>query len=290
MHHAGFEETYDGLRTLLVRNVYLKSQPQDVQTFIKEKGLKVSLDEMITLSESYREAHNVGVGQESKPHQFLKKRNGKGDEKEKSNDKSESNNNSTASSNHAAGANQKSDVRRCFKCNSTSHLASSCSEKVNIPGPRPVTDDRKCYQCNETGHIARNCNQNQNKKFYGNKNAACSIIMRDEIEQNRICSDAEMAVKLPTGDRIPIVAAVSVSKPVESFLPELSKPHRGVGLVNGERVKFVRDTASSITIVRANLVQPNQMLDETVTCMLADGCIKTFKLANINVATPYFTA
>jgi len=49
----------------------------------------------------------------------------------------------------------------------------------------------------------------------------------------------------------------------------------------------VRDTESSIKIVRSSLVKPEQMTNQT--CMLADGCVKIFKVAEMNIITLYYT-
>jgi hypothetical protein len=41
------------------------------------------------------------------------------------------------------------ETRKCFKCESTEHLARDC--------PVPKAETRNCFKCDQQGHIARNC-------------------------------------------------------------------------------------------------------------------------------------
>lgn len=98
-----------------------------------------------------------------------------------------------------------------------------------------------------------------------------------------------MKVTLPNGEAVPVYAAMSEREKADKFLPDLVKAHNGQEWVNNQPVKFVRDTASSITIVKSSLVKPEQMNDQTVRCMLAGGCLIVFKLAEVDITTPYHT-
>ena len=117
-------------------------------------------------------------------------------------------------------------------------------------------------------------------------NQGIKINLQHVIETSK---PSGLNITLPNGEIAPIIAVVSERKKADKFLPDLVKAHKGQGYVNNRPVKFVRDTASSITIVRSNLVKPEQMTDQTVTCMLADGCVKVFKFAEVDIITPYYT-
>lgn len=252
---GGKAESYEDLETLLVKNNYFRSQPKCIQVFIKEHGSHLSLQEMVKLSEAYREAHDIKAENENfskfskdkviKP--FVKPTEVKG---------TQNTNQSSNKQTKESDAEKKMNKRACYGCGSEQHMLRNCPN-------------------------AKDKTRTFNKSDQRNQSAACSI-----IESSK---PSELTVVLPNGETVPIVAAVSERKVTDKFLPDLVKAHKGQGLVNNRPVKFVRDTASSITIVRSNLIRPEQMTDQTVTCMLADGCVKTFKLAEVDITTPYYT-
>ena len=46
------------------------------------------------------------------------------------------------------------------------------------------------------------------------------------------------------------------------------------GEANGVEVEWLRDTGSSVSIVRSSLVTPDQYTGKVVTCILVDQCVK----------------
>ena len=55
---ANFEETYEGLEDLIVRDQYFLTCPKELQTFLKEQG-KLDLMQMTEKSTNYIEAHGL---------------------------------------------------------------------------------------------------------------------------------------------------------------------------------------------------------------------------------------
>jgi len=55
---ANFEETYEGLEDLIVRDQYFLTCPKDLQTFLKEHG-QLDLKQMTEKSTNYIEAHGL---------------------------------------------------------------------------------------------------------------------------------------------------------------------------------------------------------------------------------------
>ena len=262
LKHSGYDQTYEDLETMMVKNCYFKSQPKPIQIFIKERGQRLTLEQMVTFSESYRDAHGIVPGENESGNKFLSSKN------EKSSHKIDKGN--LASVNKTTDRNGKS----------------TPAQTKNVEGER---DKRKCYGCQSDKHMLKDCpyrNEKASGKSYPNqKNAACSVITPSDQGAKLLENYHSGTVSLPNGDIVPIVAAV---KQQEKYLPDLKKPHKGVGYVGDQKVKFVRDTASSITIVRADLVKPEQITDKEVTVMLADGCVKTYPIAEICISTPYY--
>ena len=247
---GGKTESYDDLETLFIKNNYFRSQPKCIQVFIKEHGSHLSLQDMVRLSEAYREAHDI-KSENDNPTKFGKEK---------------------ISKNFVKPAEAKS----------TQNTSQITANKVKEIPTDKKTDRRACYGCGSEQHMLRDCPNKKNVKTgHKNQSAACNVVEASK--------PSELKVTLPNGETIPVIAAMSERKKTDKFLPDLVKAHKGQGLVNNRPVKFVRDTASSITIVRSNLVKPEQMTEQTVTCMLADGCVKVFKLAEVDITTPYYT-
>jgi hypothetical protein len=263
LKHAGYDQTYDDLETLMVKSCYFKSQPKPIQIFIKEKGQKLTLEQMITFSESYRDAHGIIPGEIESGNKFL------------------------------SGKNEKIFTQKATKGNVASVTKNVDRVDKSTPTQTKIVegekDKRRCYGCQSDKHMLKDCphrnERGSSKNFPNQKNAACYVVTPTD-QGNKLLGNCQgRTVSLLNGDFIPFVAAV---KQQEKYLPDLTKPHKGIGYVDGQKVKFVRDTASSITIVRADLVKPEQITDKEVTVMLADGCIKTYPLAEISISTPYY--
>ena len=53
---AGYEDNYDGLKSLIIRDQFFITCDRQLQTFLKEKG-KLSLKEMAKAANDFYEAH-----------------------------------------------------------------------------------------------------------------------------------------------------------------------------------------------------------------------------------------
>jgi len=69
---------------------------------------------------------------------------------------------------------------------------------------------------------------------------------------------------------------------------DMRKNHTSYGEVNGEEVEFLRDTGSSVSIVRSALVKPEQYTGKQITCLLVDHCVKTCPQAIVEVDTEFY--
>ena len=68
---AGYEDNYDELKSLIIRDQFFITCDRQLQTFLKEKG-KLSLKEMAKAANDFYEAH----GYPSVSHEPLKRPNG----------------------------------------------------------------------------------------------------------------------------------------------------------------------------------------------------------------------
>ena len=68
---AGYDNDYDGLKSLIIRDQFFITCDRQLQTFLKEKG-KLSLKEMAKAASDFYEAH----GYPSDNHEHSKRPNG----------------------------------------------------------------------------------------------------------------------------------------------------------------------------------------------------------------------
>ena len=60
------------------------------------------------------------------------------------------------------------------------------------------------------------------------------------------------------------------------------------GYVDSRKVSVLRDSGCNTTIVKENLVDEKQLKNDTQCCILADGTVRRFPVACIQVDTPYY--
>ena len=60
------------------------------------------------------------------------------------------------------------------------------------------------------------------------------------------------------------------------------------GEANGVMVDCLRDTGSSVSIVRSSLVKPEQYTGKEVTCILVDQFVKKCPQAKITIKTEWY--
>jgi len=87
------------------------------------------------------------------------------------------------------------------------------------------------------------------------KVAACQV-----VEEK--CQDSG---NTPGNSNVPMIAVISGESRRTSC-----------GEVNAEEVELLRDTGSSVSIVRSALVAPEQYTGKQITCLLVDHCVKKF--------------
>ena len=208
---------------------------------------------------------------------------------------------------------QKRAVKQCFLCNKLGHIARDCWSKNQI-GSALMKDNKsgtvsntqsqgqnaavQCQICKKMGHSAKDCwfrNQSeqntggkQNPQGQGNSadgsktdqvTAVC-LETKSQIPGNCGCVTPN-TLKLACGRTMPIVTGAC--NRIDQKMPVKQ------GLVGTTEVQTLRDTGCSGVVVRKDLVNPEQFIGNSQTCMLIDGTILKVPLAKIYVHTPYFS-
>jgi len=144
-----------------------------------------------------------------------------------------------------------------------------------------------CFNCNKPGHKKDQCyskpNQNRSFNWKSNSAAACQIMTSrvTESESDDMSDDEGIPCR-----SWPIVSAM---KGYDSDrCNDLHYPLRGAAEVNKQKVKFLRDTGSSICIVKQKFVKPEQYTGETTSVLLADRSVRHIPNAIIDVKLPNY--
>jgi len=151
-----------------------------------------------------------------------------------------------------------------------------------------------CFVCGSLNHKAFECPQrsnpqDQNRKEQGKQQqwqhhvAACQVVEEEyENEWN------ERTVNIPGIGNVPVIAAVSDSRSEKRQITNKRNKHTSFGEVNNVRVELLRDSGSSVSVLRSALVAPEQYTGKQFTCLLVDNCVKNCPQAVVEVDTKYY--
>ena len=147
------------------------------------------------------------------------------------------------------------------------------TEVQQVPRPviREAREPKKCFLCNRAGHIARDCRVRPHTYKAAGIRAEAAPGDREAGRGLWIAHGKETVfsgMAMGEGD---------VDMPVRE------------GMVNGVRVKVLRDTGCSGAVVRESLVKDHQRTGEVRRCAMIDGTVRLFEMARLGVDTPFFS-
>ncbi|XP_033096058.1 uncharacterized protein LOC117100464 [Anneissia japonica] len=254
---GGVNKTYEGICEMIVKEQTLKVCSKAL--FLKERG-SGSLAQMAALADHYAEAHNDRYFAERKPRRDNSK---------------PTVNNSPSPKPNSSGA---------------PRLSRERLSQLEVEG--------RCYECGRQGHIARDCRSKPNSSQSFTKRGANLIVgsQRDSSgfgakETGMACLPAKSGmcdcgdivgkdVTLKCGHRLPIVSAACTAS---NTMPVTK------GYIGKDLVSVMRDTGCSTVVVRRGLVDNSQMLGIDEGCILMDGTVRKYPVAQVQLKTPYFS-
>ena len=143
---------------------------------------------------------------------------------------------------------------------------------------------RKCWICDSSTHIAKDCTKRSNKNQGGKSTAfqcrSLTPLYADDEKQLQVFRDEEGNVySTRTVEKMAFEALRLEGLPVQ------------VGRIKGHShdVEVLRDTGCTGTVVRQSLCRPEDFTGEKQACILMDGSIVEHPQVITHVDTPYFT-
>ncbi|XP_030839572.1 uncharacterized protein LOC115923285 [Strongylocentrotus purpuratus] len=190
------------------------------------------------------------------------------------------------------------------------------------PSDRSQSRPGGCYICEKLGHQARHCTQRKRKEVAAagaeiqsesdrtssmpkqpqrqvhdrDTDSLPESTGRDKRRVNRhesemydvnacscfSCTDGEGEVtEIQSELALPIVSVAGGAKPLQ-LMPVKE------GIINGTRVKVLRDSGCSTTFVKMGLIKPDQFAGEERRCLMIDRTMRTFPVAKVTLDSPFF--
>ena len=267
---AEYEESFKDILEHIVLDRYFQSQTQDLKTYLREQG-RLKMHEMICKAQNYIDAHDFrdnksNHGQKDRRYEPSKRFDHKRQEFKTHENKTQSDSSQSSASSKAQYKNEtqvkKTEFTRrsltCFTCGKPGHKSIDCYHKKK-------TEDKKT----------------------GKESAACMLAnpQKAKAQDNSV----EIAVegdheKSHNKKSWPIVAVAEEFD--EVYLQDLKYPFRGKAKVGSSSVRFLRDTGSSVSIVKQVYVKPHEYVDQETTVLLADRCVRQLPNAVVQVRIP----
>ena len=266
-------KSFEGLKDLILREQFLAVSNKNLVMFLKERKV-LSVSEMTALADQYIEAHSLS---ETTPRGFGNRNEGK------------------------------------VEGNRVKYRTGS----ENPPMMRPL-QERVCYGCGKKDHFIKDCPHKSDTKSVGNVRAAAArtevspenenIELQDEdlikFDTDTIPKSVATCISITPTTHFPITSQSSMkvdNRSCQSGLPLLNlldeenmfdSNHRMPvkdGYIRNEKVSVLRDSGCNSAIIKKSLVLAEQYRSSKQKCILADGTVREFPVAEVQVDTPYFT-
>ncbi|XP_064478117.1 uncharacterized protein LOC135391692 [Ornithodoros turicata] len=250
---AGTKKEYEDVKELMIRERFLERCDPKLALFIKERKPK-SRKDLSKLADQFMNAQGrTNLGKETSESGVPVKQASPVSGKTGADGKGAS-----------PGVAQR---QRCLICNRLGHKASNC--RTNVPRG---ASDIICYRCGRRGHKSSECRSANTAKKDGTENSVSTCVQGGYVE-------------LKSGEKVPVVNVASKDKrpPEENNLPAVE------GIIDGKRVKILRDTGCNTVIVNKALITPEQLTGKRMTVFLLDRKVRMLPVATVHIQSPYYT-
>ena len=258
---SGFEEDYDGLRSLILRDQFLVKCDDEVRCFLKQKG-KLDLEETLTQAQYFFES------KETSENKWLP--GGKSGRKDfKTNVR-------VVDQGNAVKPSDKPNENKDPKGHQDKGLYHSpwYASKPQQHGNR---DSRGggCYICGDQSHRAFSC-----PKRHGSDAAYRNAVM--------LCTEEKEHVEMGEDETQAMMSMLEASDDQKKNEDEVYGDFIDTVKVNGRRVQCLYDTGTTKAALKQGLEKPEQYNGKFARCKFPNGTSIKYPLANVEVEGEYF--
>jgi transposase InsO family protein len=277
---AGYDETYEGLESLILKDQFFNTCSAELRIFIKERG-HTTLPEMLKHAESYIEAHGYKYQEtimKQKP-KFMMDRNQNKftDEKFRNGTPFTANKQRFETETHR-GANQNRFANKdwnerrnqtnehkivCYICKQEGHKANNCSKRAQGQGASHTAAAMMVFE--NTHYKARAGQVNGEAELSTNWRSSCRLSDKETVKNNTVAS----------------ILVIDNEENKQTSLHDITPTHQVQ--VNGKTVECLFDSGATCCIVKRTLVNESTLTGNKTKCMLIDGSIRSCPTAIINI-------
>ena len=273
------DETYEGLKDLILREQFLTVSNRNLVLFLKERKIK-SIKEMVELSEQYNEAHSVSDA--SFRQSLTNRTDTRSDTFRKDSLKGP-----------ITDDNRQTKIfrdRYCYGCGKKDHFIRSCPVRnFTSPGSNTKAASLEVSELQkEVGKKTEKDDESHESIDTEEKSVATCIVFTPTSNLYTVAkSQIESETKVHKANEIEIVN-ISCQDTGEIVSKTLGSMPVREGYVGDSKVLVLRDSGCNSVLVKESLVKNEEIIGKTVSCVLADGTRRSFPVARVKVSTPFF--
>ena len=280
---AKVDKNYKGVCEFVIIDQFMHSVPKDVALFVKErKQVTSTLEDITALADQYLEAHGDKWSNQEKSKQRT------------SNEQNSKIQSGQVGSTKSENPSFRQKQFKCYYCQKPGHSWRKCTKapKSFVPNMAMLVDAFKTGSSHESENSSSQNVSNSNVGQSGcedchseTEKPEAMAFMKTVLGDNHFDRAVkEGHLELKCGHRIPLII-----DPIAACKHAGDQLHTADAYVGQTKVKMLRDTGCEGVVVKAALVPQSAMTGQYKTCMLIDGTIRKFPIAEIEVNTPYFS-
>src|SRR6218665_956916 len=258
---SGFEEDYDGLKMLIIRDQFLVKCDEEVRCFLKQKG-KLDLNDTLTHAQYFFESKETSERKWTT-----------GNKKGKKDFRTEVK--AVNTGNVAKPKDKPSENNYHRNIQDKPPFNRPWYQKKSHPQGNRDNQKGGCFVCSDTSHRAFYCPHKYNEQ---------------QVHRNAVmlCMEEKEPVEVRNDEAQVMLLTLEVSDDQNKNSVEAYKDFIDTVKVNGRSVQSLYDTGATKAAIRQGLEKTNQYTGKYAWCKFANGTTARYPLAKVEVEGEHF--